>query len=299
MTPLSPRPVRRDDSMLLLNEVMHKPLDPGYAEAAERQVQGTARPRRSLTTVRIVVLAIGLGFGTTAATLALRAPQPDVVAARAVLEQEIRERRARADELRAEIDTLDTDIEAIQTAALASQYPSLLADLMRDAASAGSMAVKGPGLEITMRDAVTLGNDAANPLSLVQDYDIQVVVNAMWGAGAEAISINGQRLTPTTAIRSAGDAILVDLVGLSGPYVIEAIGDPSALETYFARSPGQSHLSILSTRYGISSSVSRSDSLRLGAGSGNRLFYAELPDGVSVQPNPMGRPDLSSKENVR
>ena len=55
------------------------------------------------------------------------------------------------------------------------------------------------------------------------------MVNALWAAGAEAISINGQRLGPTTAIRFAGEAVLVDFRPVTNPYEISAIGDPDTL----------------------------------------------------------------------
>lgn len=59
--------------------------------------------------------------------------------------------------------------------------------------------------------------------------DLQVVVNGLWAQGAEAIAINDQRLTSTSSIRFAGEAIVVDFRGLTRPYVISAIGDPEAL----------------------------------------------------------------------
>ena len=64
------------------------------------------------------------------------------------------------------------------------------------------------------------------PRGRVQDGDLQLVVNALWAAGAEAVSINGQRLGPTTAIRFAGEAVLVDFRPVTSPYEISAIGDP-------------------------------------------------------------------------
>ena len=51
-----------------------------------------------------------------------------------------------------------------------------------------------------------------------------MVVNAMWGAGAEAVSINGQRIGPTTFVRTAGSVILVNITPVSSPYVVSAIG---------------------------------------------------------------------------
>ena len=124
-----------------------------------------------------------------------------------------------------------------------------------------------------MNDAVPLlgESDAA---ARVQDYDIQLVVNALWSAGAQAISVNEHRLTSTSAIRSAGEPILVDLVGQSHPYRIEAVGDPDTLPAYFARSLGQEHLILLGSRYGITSSVSQDDDLELRAGRAPDLLSA-------------------------
>lgn len=284
-TPTPTAKARRPDaSMLLLNEIMHKTVDPGYEESAARRRGGYERPRSMVTTARVTVLAVALGFAAAAAAMELRAPQPEIIAARAVLEQEIQDRRAVVEDLKETVDNLNSEIEQIQTQALSERYPKLLADLVRDSAASGALAVEGPGLVVTMRDAAQIGGDApVDPNSRVQDYDIQVVANSLWAAGAEAISINGQRLTARSAIRSAGDAILVDLVGLIGPYEIQAVGNPEVLGTYFTRSLGQQHLSILSSRYGISSSVDRRDEMRLRAGQGMRLFYASVPEDLELQ----------------
>ena len=66
------------------------------------------------------------------------------------------------------------------------------------------------------------------------DIDLQILVNGLWESGAEAISINGHRLSNLTAIRGAGDAITVDYRSLTRPYQIEAIGDPRTLPASFA-----------------------------------------------------------------
>ncbi len=81
--------------------------------------------------------------------------------------------------------------------------------------------------------------------------DLQVVTNALWEAGAEAISINGQRLTARSAIRFAGDAILVNYRPLTRPYVISAIGDPQNLQVEFADNEGGSYVRALEDNYGV------------------------------------------------
>lgn len=291
--------VRRPDaSMLLLNEVMHTPVDPGYAETAARRKNGTETPRRRFSKARVTVVAILLGFAAASATVALRAPQPDVAAARNVLEQEIRERRGTNEALSEQISSLNTELEQIQNVALADQYPQLLANLGRDASASGALAVTGPGMTVKLRDAAAPQAEAPiDSKSRVQDYDVQVVVNSLWASGAEAIAINGQRLTARSAIRSAGDAILVDLVGLIGPYEIEAIGDPATLATYFSRSIGQQHLSILNSRYGIGASVDQHDDLYLPAGQTSRLFYASAPQDLELLKSDTGPAATRERKN--
>src|SRR5690606_12738671 len=85
----------------------------------------------------------------------------------------------------------------------------------------------------------------------VQDLDLQVVATALWSAGAEAVAINGHRLTTLSAIRSAGRAILVDLAPLARPYTIEAVGDPQGLQAGLARTTGGAHLAGLRSTFGI------------------------------------------------
>ena len=100
----------------------------------------------------------------------------------------------------------------------------------------------------------------------VKDFDLQVVVNALWASGAESIAINGVRLTAATAIRTAGQTVLVDLQPLVSPYRVEAIGDPDAMRSAFARTAGAALLTSLSSGYGITSELVVADELSLPVG---------------------------------
>ena len=142
--------------------------------------------------------------------------------------------------------------------------------------------MSGKGLRITVQDSAAAREDLerANPDQRVQDVDLQITVNGLWASGAEAIAINGHRLTAVTAVRSAGSAILVDLVPLTGPYVIEAIGDPAQLETRFARTDAGQHLSTLRNTYGISSQFEGEDRLTLPGASRTRLWSAKAASGA-------------------
>jgi uncharacterized protein YlxW (UPF0749 family) len=90
----------------------------------------------------------------------------------------------------------------------------------------------------------------------VTSFDLQILANGLWQAGAEAMSINGQRLTSRSSIRFAGDAILVDFRPLSPPYVITALGDGRELQTGFASSASGAYLKSLSDNYSIPSTIS-------------------------------------------
>jgi uncharacterized protein YlxW (UPF0749 family) len=103
---------------------------------------------------------------------------------------------------------------------------------------AGLLPQVGPGVTVTLSDAPreTSASSPDNPnLLLVHQQDIQAVVNAMWKGGAQAITIQGQRVVSTTGIRCIGNAVQLQGVPYSQPYVISAVGDPAALTDAIAR----------------------------------------------------------------
>jgi uncharacterized protein YlxW (UPF0749 family) len=270
--------------MSLLTEVIRNPLDPGYRAAAERRAR-TGRPHRSTAgTVAVTLLAVVLGVVTTWSVIELRAPQPDAVAARQVLAEQIVERSAEVERLRAESTDLTGQIAVLQQDALSDADSPLLDRLAEDSLRAGTTAVTGDGLRITLTDApVVDGED--DPDSRVRDSDLQIVVNGLWASGAEAIAVNGERLSSTTAIRTAGDAILVDVVPLVGPYTVEAIGDPQDLQTRLARTSAGQLLAVLQSTYGIRTQITSQQDMELPGGPTVTLRSAELPEGVEPVPS--------------
>jgi uncharacterized protein YlxW (UPF0749 family) len=107
----------------------------------------------------------------------------------------------------------------------------------------------------------------------VLDVDLQHAANGLWAAGAEAIAINGQRLTTLSAIRTAGSAILVDFRPLSPPYTLDAIGDPKSMAAKFADGADGRYLFALKTQYGIRFDTTTKDHLSLPAA--NQLSVTE------------------------
>ncbi|QCB93588.1 DUF881 domain-containing protein [Cellulomonas shaoxiangyii] len=265
-----------DASMTLINETYRRPLDPGYQEVADRRRAGTA-PRRTVRGgAALLVLAVALGAFATSAATALRRPPPAVLEARALLETEIRERIDRAELLRDANALLAAEVTGLQTAAASSEDPALLAQLQQDAVPGGRVPVVGPGLQIVLTDWVPGPGEQENPDNRVQDVDLQLLANGLWAAGAEAIAINGARLTSTTAIRSAGAAVLVDLRPLGSPYTVEAIGDAAGLQTGLARGVAGQRLASLRQQFRIGVEVTPEKDLELPAAGSATLRSARV-----------------------
>ena len=284
----------RDASMTLLIEVQRRPLDPGYAEAARRRALAGAPAHGRRTAVWLVLVGLLLGLGVTTATLSLRQPQPGAVAARKVLEQQVRQHRADAEALAAQNADLSAQVAALQNQALRSEDPALLAQLQRWAVPAAQVPVTGPGLRVVLSDAPTDGTTKDDPDLRVQDVDLQILVNELWAAGAEAVAVNGQRLTATTAIRTAGSAVLVDLVPLVNPYTVEAIGSAADLQTALARSSAGQHLATLRATYGIGVAITSQRRLQLPGAGSTVLRSAAVPT-----PTPTGAATPSGSGQAR
>jgi len=276
-----------DASMTLLNEFYRRPLDPGYAEAAARRVAGSEPRRTRRSTAGLVALAVGLGLGATAATLALRQPASSVLEARELLESQIEQRSAEADAIQADITTMTDEIATLQEELLGDEGQPVRDQIDADAVQAGVVPVTGRGLRLVLTDAPSDDPDVVDPSLRVQDVDLQVVVNGLWAAGAEAIAVNGQRLTATTAIRSAGDAVLVDLVALSSPYTVEAVGDPVGMQTELARASAGQHLATLRTNWGIGVQLTSQSRLELPGTGLATMYAARVPaEAVATVPSP-------------
>ncbi|MFJ6054298.1 DUF881 domain-containing protein [Streptomyces sp. NPDC092307] len=274
-TTASPAPARPDASMSLLTHVMDHSLDEGYAEAAaRREADGTAGLPRSLK----AKLGLAAGLVVTAMVVTLGAAEARIAAPVLAKErQELIDRVERADDrthgLERDIDRLRTDVAARQRAAL-KQPGGGQGDLV--ALLAGATEVRGPGIKLVVDDAKGASSGGGgkpressgfSDTGRLRDRDMQKIVNGLWQSGAEAISINGQRLTELSAIRAAGDAILVDNRPLVPPYEVLAVGDKKRLGTNFQNSADGQYLHVLQESYGIRSSLSPADDLRLPAAS--------------------------------
>jgi uncharacterized protein YlxW (UPF0749 family) len=96
----------------------------------------------------------------------------------------------------------------------------------------GLTSLSGPGIVLTLDDSKLKGNeDAPADMYLIHYEDLLLVVNELFAAGAEAVSINGQRIITTSEIRCAGPTILVNSTRVTPPFEILAIGDAQTLQS--------------------------------------------------------------------
>jgi uncharacterized protein YlxW (UPF0749 family) len=250
--------------MSLLQQLMDRPLDPSYAAAAARREASGLPPSTSTRTALVAVAAIVLGFLIVVAALALRPAGTTTSREKAQLIEQIQARQAYGDDLAARMSQLSGEIQSIQSAALASRASELSAELNRLALLTGEVAAAGPGVILTVDDAPGSRSPNASPdardsggfaKGRVTSFDLQILANGLWQAGAEAMSINGQRITARSAIRFAGDAVLVDYRPLSPPYAITAIGDGRSLEAAFATTASAAYLKSLGDNYAIPSTL--------------------------------------------
>ncbi|MDX2698473.1 DUF881 domain-containing protein [Streptomyces ipomoeae] len=267
------RPSRPDASMSLLTNVMDHSLDDGYAEAAARKKAAGAEGMPKTVRAKLG-LAAGLVLAALVVTVGAaqaRISAPVVAKEREELIDRIQQETAAADKLEKTVDGLRDDVSARQREALkdgGSDQGDLVGIL------SGAVEVHGPGVKLVVndaKDATQGGNGDARETSgfsdtgRVRDRDMQRVVNGLWQSGAEAVSINGQRLTALSAIRAAGDAILVDNKPLAPPYTVFAVGDGQRLGTRFQNSPDGLYLHALQENFGIRTAISTEDDITVPA----------------------------------
>jgi uncharacterized protein YlxW (UPF0749 family) len=259
--------------MSLLTNVMDHSLDDGYAEAAGRKkADGTGALPKTLRAK--LGLAAGLVLAALVVTVGAaqaRIAAPVVAKEREELIDRIDRETSAADKLEGNIDKLRDDVSARQREAL-KKHGGDQGELV--GILAGAVEVHGPGVKLVVDDAKEAdqgGDGDARETSgfsdtgRVRDRDMQRVVNGLWESGAEAISINGQRLTALSAIRAAGDAILVDNKPLVPPYTVLAVGDGERLSTAFQNSGDGQYLDALRKNFHIRTGISVEDDVRLPA----------------------------------
>jgi len=281
----SHRPRIGNMSTSLLIELFTDHLDSGYAAAARREKDESPKARRRTTAILAAGLLL-LGFVLATAYRATLRQAPDSERVRQALVQDVRDGSALSDSLQRRAQQLSGQLSRQRDAALTASRDGdrAAAEVRRLEEAAAQRAVHGPGVAVVVGDAS--GTDQVDPNTgqrvpvsvddngRIQDRDLQSLVNALWAAGAEAVSVGGQRLAPTTTIRGAGEAILVDLRPVQSPYTLAAVGDPATLLPRFADSEAARRFQSYTGLYGIQFTVRAAKDVRLPAATDPDLRYA-------------------------
>jgi uncharacterized protein YlxW (UPF0749 family) len=271
----------------LLRALLSEHLDPGYAAAAAKRSRSASPPSRRARAFGWFWQALAATLVATvfaAAVAQARSVAPGVRTAQQLLATSVRSTQATAAKLAQRRSALTAQVDDVQRHALADNAAGqrLLTRLDALSLAAGSTAVVGPGLTVTVTDpgvGPNLSDVSKQRVSgsrqIILDRDLQLVVNSLWASGAEAIAIDGARIGPNVTIRQAGGAILIDNNPTSSPYTIVAVGPPKAMREVFENSPGLHRLRLLEVSYGVGVTVNVSDSLSLPAGAIRDVKFAK------------------------
>lgn len=235
--------------------------------------------------VPVACLLAGLLFGTSAETARgtdLRADRrPDLASLIADTER-------RVAGYGYEVTTLQQQVTALEAGS--AKNDSRVADAVGSGAKleapVGLVPVHGPGLRVSLDDAPRRQDGSLPPNArnvddvVVHQQDVQAVVNALWAGGADAMTIMGQRIIATGAVKCVGNTLLLYGRVYSPPFRIEAIGDPGRLRRALDRSPGVHEYRLAVEYFGLRYTVKEDRELRLPGYSGPlRLGYAEAAPG--------------------
>jgi uncharacterized protein YlxW (UPF0749 family) len=152
-------------------------------------------------------------------------------------------------------------------------------EITRQRITAGMVALRGSGVTVTLDDStarsIPENEDPAN--YILHEYDLRDVLNALWIAGAEAISVNGERIVSNTSLYCVGTTILCNATRLSPPYEIHAIGDPQSMSAALYGSSQMEKLNQRAQIYDLPITIRESTDVFVPAYNGSFVFkYATV-----------------------
>lgn len=280
-------------TMPLLTLITQQSLEEDYLHVAERRAlraaqdpQGAAQPaQRSSWGWRHLGAAVVLVlFGGLVATAAAQTSANQDVndASRTTLISQVEAGRAEVSDLQDQIFSLRGRISALdqQRRTLRETQDDVESRLRRLQVNTGLVAVTGPGVRISVDDPPD-----ADDIEAVRADDLRTLVNGLWEAGAEAISVDGQRLTNLSAFSNSGVAIQVNGSPLSPPYVVQAIGDVRSLQADLADSTSGIQFQALVDQYGFGVTRQNVDSMTLPSAPASQLRLRDVKAGTSDTPH--------------
>lgn len=239
----------------LLEQIADTALDDDY------YVFRGAEPRRSRRSQLVVALLVTtFALFVTTAAIQTRNDRPGTELERRTLAADIKSRQEILDDRRSTAAALRAQVGSLREGGTGlDERPTDLGVL------AASRPANGPGIVIAADES-----DDGGFRGRITDRDLQILVNGLWYAGAEAVAIGDSRIGAMTSIRTAGEAITVNYRSTRPPYTIVAIGDPESLQARLEQNPAGKYWE-RRTRTGVKFAVTPSTSISVPAAPSERL----------------------------
>ena len=258
----------------------------------EQPPRPRARRSRDWYLWRVVAVAVFVMAGTLFVTSSLDADGLDLRASSVTdLDTVVRQERERADALQRDVEVLTRQVTDLGKSVDDAEVTELQEQVDALKGPAGFEAVRGPAITVVLEDApeeeideaVEQGEVTADQL-VVHQQDIQAVVNALWSGGAEAMTLQDQRVISTTGIKCVGNTVVLHGVPYAPPYEITAIGNLGALQAAIDDSDYIAGYMTYVDTYNLGYDVSTNIDVRMPAyGGSSDLRYAEAD--TSDQPD--------------
>lgn len=252
----------------------------------EGRAPSLARPSTAMIVLSFCLMLVGL-LGGLALSLQWQPRGGAPVSTRpggdkVVVGQTITRLETEQSDLKRQIADLRNQLNTMQAGA--SEKKANLADinaaLNREKITAGLVPLAGPGIIATYRDStspIAPNEDPAN--YILHDYDLRDVINTLWATGAEAITINGERIMANTQLYCVGATVICNATRLSPPFVIQAIGPSDDLEAALHSSPQVQPLNQRALIYDLGIEIRKEAKVPVAAYTGGYLFrFAQTDD---------------------
>ena len=239
-----------------------------------------------MLTVGLVTLLAGLLFAANAQLARSESPENAIALGRqpGYLAELVETESARVTQLSAQVTALTEEIDALLEAIAPVGVVEDADNILLETTAIGFVPVVGPGVTITLDDAPAAASQIPGVLPddlVIHQQDLQAVIAALWAGGAEAMTLMGERVTMTSAFRCTGNVLLLHGQVFSPPFVIQAIGNPDALEAAVLAAPGVQIFLMYVEAFGLGFTLTTESELEFPAYSGpGTLRFAELASDI-------------------
>ncbi|MGZ4447345.1 MAG: DUF881 domain-containing protein [Nocardioides sp.] len=268
-TPPTPDP---QVTMSLLDRIVEQSLDPNYRRKNALRGPSPEGPERRRGRLLTALTVVVLGLLVVMAIRQEGIDAPEQQSTRESLIQRADAGKAGLARTQATIARTSQRVAAAtarlaQSTAAATKAQARLRELGEDS---GFVALTGPGLVVSVQSAPN-----ADDKTQVRDEDLATLVNGMWRAGADAISINGQRLSSLSAIRNTSVSINVNGRPVSPPYVVTVLADPRTIQADFLDTSSGVAWHTIVDAYGFRVTEEVKDRLSVPAAPDTLLLYCD------------------------